>query len=365
MISPATMHRPVVTIVSQATRDCGSSARMASRIESEIWSAILSGWPSVTDSEVKVQLVMFAPAPVCGSRRRQLMRVPRRRGRAELVATARLSVSPTSRSRPEAVRMSTSLVSCSNPTPGAETSLATMISAPFEPASRRVGRRRSPVSAANPTSVWPAASCAARGRRGCRGSARGRPRARRRPSSACGRRPPSGRKSATAAAMTITSAPAARRRPRRPSRPRSRPRTTVDAGGRPADWPWCTSVTWAPARRGLRRDGVALLARAAVADEADRVDRLAGAAGGDQHRDRPARSPRAEHAVDGGHDGGSGAARRPGADVAAGQAARLGLDDVHAPAPQRGEVVAAPPGAPTSRCAWPGRPAPAPGWRSG
>jgi hypothetical protein len=54
VISPATMARPVVTIVSQATRDMGSSARMASRTASEIWSAILSGWPSVTDSDVKV-----------------------------------------------------------------------------------------------------------------------------------------------------------------------------------------------------------------------------------------------------------------------------------------------------------------------
>ena len=31
----------------------GSSVRTASSTESEIWSAILSGWPSVTDSEVK------------------------------------------------------------------------------------------------------------------------------------------------------------------------------------------------------------------------------------------------------------------------------------------------------------------------
>ena len=38
--------------VSQATRPFGSSARTASRTESEIWSAILSGWPSVTDSDV-------------------------------------------------------------------------------------------------------------------------------------------------------------------------------------------------------------------------------------------------------------------------------------------------------------------------
>src|SRR6266487_1928720 len=52
-ISPATTTRPVVIRVSQATRPAGSSARTASRTESETWSAILSGWPSVTDSEVK------------------------------------------------------------------------------------------------------------------------------------------------------------------------------------------------------------------------------------------------------------------------------------------------------------------------
>src|SRR5436305_2512762 len=53
VISPATTTRPVVMSVSQATRPVGSSARTASSTESEIWSAILSGWPSVTDSEVK------------------------------------------------------------------------------------------------------------------------------------------------------------------------------------------------------------------------------------------------------------------------------------------------------------------------
>src|SRR6266446_4299274 len=53
VISPATTTRPVVISVSQATRPAGSSARTASRTESEIWSAILSGWPSVTDSDVK------------------------------------------------------------------------------------------------------------------------------------------------------------------------------------------------------------------------------------------------------------------------------------------------------------------------
>src|SRR6476659_5731835 len=50
--SPATCTWPVVIRVSTATRLLGSSARRASRIESLIWSAILSGWPSVTDSEV-------------------------------------------------------------------------------------------------------------------------------------------------------------------------------------------------------------------------------------------------------------------------------------------------------------------------
>src|SRR5215210_9232681 len=53
VISPATTTRPVVTSVSQATRLIGSSASAASRMVSEIWSAILSGWPSVTDSDVK------------------------------------------------------------------------------------------------------------------------------------------------------------------------------------------------------------------------------------------------------------------------------------------------------------------------
>src|SRR5579872_7568962 len=46
------MTRPVAVRVSQATRLTGSSVRQASRMASEIWSAILSGWPSVTDSEV-------------------------------------------------------------------------------------------------------------------------------------------------------------------------------------------------------------------------------------------------------------------------------------------------------------------------
>src|ERR1700733_10534975 len=52
-ISPETTAMPVLTSVSQATRPSGSSAMIASRTPSEIWSLTLSGWPSVTDSEVK------------------------------------------------------------------------------------------------------------------------------------------------------------------------------------------------------------------------------------------------------------------------------------------------------------------------
>src|SRR6266496_6032916 len=52
--------RPVVTRVSHATRPIGSSRRTASKIASEIWSAILSGCPSVTDSEVKKCLPLLS-----------------------------------------------------------------------------------------------------------------------------------------------------------------------------------------------------------------------------------------------------------------------------------------------------------------
>jgi hypothetical protein len=63
VISPATTTSPVVTSVSQATRPLGSSVRTASRTESEIWSATLSGCPSVTDSEVKENERVLMPKP--------------------------------------------------------------------------------------------------------------------------------------------------------------------------------------------------------------------------------------------------------------------------------------------------------------
>ena len=50
--SPATITKPVLVSVSQATRDPLSSLMRASRIASETWSHSLSGWPSVTLSDV-------------------------------------------------------------------------------------------------------------------------------------------------------------------------------------------------------------------------------------------------------------------------------------------------------------------------
>src|SRR4249920_745832 len=52
VISPASTTRLSLTRVSAATRERLSCARMASRTASEIWSATLSGCPSVTDSDV-------------------------------------------------------------------------------------------------------------------------------------------------------------------------------------------------------------------------------------------------------------------------------------------------------------------------
>src|SRR5512140_328774 len=50
------MTKPVLVATSQATRLRGSCSKQESRTASAIWSQSLSGWPSVTDSEVKSSL---------------------------------------------------------------------------------------------------------------------------------------------------------------------------------------------------------------------------------------------------------------------------------------------------------------------
>src|SRR4030043_616324 len=59
VISPNNITKPVLVAASHATREYGSCSRQASRIPSLIWSHILSGCPSVTDSEVNSKLGEF------------------------------------------------------------------------------------------------------------------------------------------------------------------------------------------------------------------------------------------------------------------------------------------------------------------
>ena len=81
VISPATMATPVLTSVSQATRAFLSRAMMASSTASEIWSAILSGCPSETDSEVNREYSLMASSTLLvsaiGSRGVYTLRPPR------------------------------------------------------------------------------------------------------------------------------------------------------------------------------------------------------------------------------------------------------------------------------------------------
>src|SRR5215471_3077085 len=80
------MARPVFTRVSTATRPRVSPAMIASRTPSLIWSATLSGWPSVTDSEVKRKSLGMACLPCVAKRARDTIDRPvpasngRRRG---------------------------------------------------------------------------------------------------------------------------------------------------------------------------------------------------------------------------------------------------------------------------------------------
>src|SRR3954453_13590082 len=84
--SPATTTRPVVTRHSTATRLSGSWSRSASRTESLIWSAILSGCPSVTDSEVNsLRAMSSSPCSGAGRRCRAGVNLPGRAQREGLV----------------------------------------------------------------------------------------------------------------------------------------------------------------------------------------------------------------------------------------------------------------------------------------
>ena len=268
--SPATCTWPVVISVSTATRLRGSSVSSASRIESLIWSAILSGWPSVTDSEVNrrratVLLLRLgriervhgrrpssrrsgrarpSPAESSAGVSRVGARGPRRRRRARL----RAQREPRRDRRRRHRRMTAALSGVPNASPS-PTSLTTSRSQPLRaslarPWSSTVAPGSSPVSAAKPTSDL----SGGRPRRAATSSASTSAVADRAPRVRApvrvglldlGGATVAGRKSATAAAMTTASA--RRRPPRTASRSSAAvsTATTVDPGrGRRARrWP--------------------------------------------------------------------------------------------------------------------------------
>jgi hypothetical protein len=70
--SPKTPIQFPAATTSHATRAAGSSARCASSTASETWSHSLSGWPSVTDSDVTIlayRLVIHRHDPVAAAMR--------------------------------------------------------------------------------------------------------------------------------------------------------------------------------------------------------------------------------------------------------------------------------------------------------
>src|SRR5258705_2028342 len=71
VISPAMTARPVVTSVSQATREAGSFFFFKQKTAYEMASATLSGWPSVTDSDVKRQRSDTAGFPLGSERKKE------------------------------------------------------------------------------------------------------------------------------------------------------------------------------------------------------------------------------------------------------------------------------------------------------
>ncbi len=187
--SPATWTWPVVIMVSTATLLRGSPLIIWSRMASLIWSAILSGCPSVTDSEVNRRLATVLPDGSPGRRSCE-------RGCAvdtEYPATAvkvseRNALAPAligraatrSQSRCASRSLDTSAIvdfaavgdsttaalwSTANPRPS-PTSLTTSRSQPLRRSFSRPWRSTSSVSAANPTITgrpgWPPAAAGAR-----------------------------------------------------------------------------------------------------------------------------------------------------------------------------------------------------------
>ena len=210
---------------------------------------------------------------------------------------------------PSASTITTSFSSLSNPISARETSLRTIASAPLRSSFSRARSSPAPVSAAKPTIVWP--SC-------------GGPPRPARMSSVGSRSSSSSRALAGDLARPMSRGPEVGRRRRhqqhvggvelgRRARRRSSAAVSTSTrrtpGGAGSATLAATRVTSAPRRGRALGQRQAHPAAGAIADEANRVDRLAGAARRDQDpqsvpgtaraRDRGARSRRAARAARG------------------------------------------------------------------
>ena len=171
---------------------------MASRTASEIWSAILSGWPSVTDSEVKV-VFTWCSASRCGGRSPYPIR--------HLPLHPWRSVGFRWCSRPtqdhDRIRVVVeSRAGCAHVVHDEQVDALARAACAGPARARRASRPRSRPAPGPGGGGRP-------GRPGCRASARAPARGSRPPWRASFPPPRFGRKSATAAAMTTTSAPSA------------------------------------------------------------------------------------------------------------------------------------------------------------
>ena len=200
-------------------------------------------------------------------------------------ATASLEPSGTCRS-PSAVTMVTSLSARRSRSPGARCrSPRPRRGACARASPRPRSTAPAPCSAAKPTSVWPGRARAAPAPRARLGGLQ----LERQPVAArswrsCPSTASAGRKSATAAAISSTSAPANSSRAAASSSAAVSTSTQPHAGRRSAaPRSRATSVTSAPRRAASAASASPMRPGRAVAHVADRVDRLARAAGGHEH----------------------------------------------------------------------------------
>ena len=172
-----------------------------------------------------------------------------------------------------------------------------------------------------------------------------------------------GRKSATAAAISSTSQASNSRSQAAASSAAVRTAIRLTPGGGSSATLAATTVTSRAAARGLLGERESHPARGAVADEAHAVDRLAGAAGRDEHASARAAGParRAGAASSASHAASSSCRLGQAADAVLAVGGELALRPERSPSPRERRAVPgwpASPGARTCGCSSPARPLP-------